>query len=277
MVVVPIVAAAAVTRPLVDTVATAGLLDDQLTGRVSTLLCASSNSTVSCSVPPWNTVALGGLTVTIATGAWVTVSSALPIFPSLVATMFAVPTVTALTTPCAETVATNVLLELHDTARPVSTAPFASSVIAAACAVPTAVMEFGVRVTVTEATGTGITVMEEDPVFPSLVALIVAEPTTWAVTSPFRSTVAIVLSVDDQVTARPVSVLPLTSFVVAVSCCMAPTITLGMAGFTVTVATGTGVTVRVAWPFLVSLVATMCAVPAATDVTNPLDETVATL
>jgi hypothetical protein len=276
IVVVPIVAAAAVTRPLVDTVATAGLLDDQLTGRVSTLLCASSNSTVSCSVPPWNKVALGGLTVTDATGAWVTASSALPIFPSLVAIMFAVPTVTALTTPCAETVATNVLLELHDTARPVSTAPFASSVIAAACAVPTAVMEFGVRVTVTEATGTGTTVIEEGPVFPSLVALIVAEPTAWAVTSPFTSTDAIAGSVDDHVTARPMRTVPLASFVVAVNCCVNPTTTLGLAGLTLTLATGTGVTVRIAWPLFVSLVAVIWAVPAAMDVTNPLDETVAT-
>jgi hypothetical protein len=171
--------------------------------------------------------------------------------------MFAVPTATALTTPCAETVATNVLLELHDTARPVSTAPFTSSVTAAAWAVPTAVIEFGVRDTVIDSTGTAITVMVVDPVFPSLVALVVADPIARAVTSPFTSTDAIALSVDDQVTPRPVSVLPVTSLVVAVSCCVAPTITLGLAGLTLTVATGTGVTVRGAWPILVSLVATM--------------------
>jgi hypothetical protein len=277
IVVVPMVPEAAVTRPLVDTVATAVLLDDQLTGRVSTLWCASSNSTVSCSLAPWNTVALGGLTITVATGAWVTVTGALPAFPSLVPTMFAVPTATALTTPCAETVATNVLLELHVTARPVNTPPLASSVVAAAWDVPTAVIEFGVRDTVTDATGTGITVIEEDPVFPSLVALIVAEPSAWVVTSPFRSTVAIVLSVEDHVTCRPVSVVPLASFVAAVSCWVELRMTFALAGLTLTVATGTGVTVRVAWPVFVSLVAMICALPAETDVTNPPDETVAML
>jgi hypothetical protein len=178
MVAVPIVPEAAVTRPLVETVATAGLLDDQLTVRPeSTLPCASSNTAVSSSLPPCNTVALVGLTVTVATGGWVTVSSALPVFSSLVATMLAVPTATALTTPWVETVATSVLLELHVTARPVNTAPFASSVTAAAWIVPTAVIEFGVKATVTDATGTGTTVIEADPVFPSLVALMVADPT----------------------------------------------------------------------------------------------------
>jgi hypothetical protein len=277
IVVVPMVAAAAVTRPLVDTVATAGLLDDHVTGRVSTLWCASSNSTVSCSLAAWNTVALGGLTVTVATGAWVTVSGALPVFPSLAPIMFAVPIATALTTPCVETVATAGLLELHATARPVSTAPFASSVTAVACAVPTAVIEFGVSDTVTVATGTGVTVIEEAPVVPSLIALIVAGPIAWAVTSPFTSTDAIKGSVDDQVTPRPVSVLPLASFVVAVSCCVEPTATLAAAGLTLTVATGTGVTVSCALPVFVSLIAIMCAVPAATDVTKPLAETVATV
>ena len=53
IVVVPTFAAAAVTKPLAaSTVATPGLLEDQVTARVRTLLCASFNTTVSCSVPP---------------------------------------------------------------------------------------------------------------------------------------------------------------------------------------------------------------------------------
>jgi hypothetical protein len=44
-------------------------------------------------------VILGGLKVIVATGAGVTVIVALPLFPSLVAVMLAVPTVTPLTTP----------------------------------------------------------------------------------------------------------------------------------------------------------------------------------
>jgi hypothetical protein len=174
-------------------------------------------------------------------------------------------------------VATTVALELHVIARPVNTPPFASSVIAIAWDVPTAVIEFEVRDTVTEATGTGITVIEDVPDFPSLVALIDADPSARVVTSPFGSTVAIVLSVEDHVTPRPVSGVPLASFVVAVSCRVDPTITSAVAGLMLTVATGTGVTVRVAWPLFVSLVAMIWARPVPTEVTNPPDETVATL
>jgi hypothetical protein len=58
-------------------------------------------------------------TVTVATGASVTVMLALPVLPSLVAVMLAVPTAIPVTTPCGETMATVVLLELQVTARPV--------------------------------------------------------------------------------------------------------------------------------------------------------------
>jgi hypothetical protein len=81
-------------------------------------------------------VALDGLTVTLATGAGVTVSGAVPVFPSLVAIMLTVPSATAVTTPCAVTVATALLVELQATGRPVNTAPVPSSVTAPACAVP---------------------------------------------------------------------------------------------------------------------------------------------
>jgi hypothetical protein len=276
IVVVPIVPAAAVTKPLADTVPTAGLLDDQLTGRVSTLWCASSNTTVSCSLAPWNTVALGGLTVTVATGACVTVIVALPFLPSLVAVMLAVPTEMAVTTPWAETVATAGVPELHVTTRPVNTPPLASSVVAVAWDVPTAVIEFGERATVTDATGTGITVIDDVPLFPSLVAVMVAPPTETAVTSPALLTVAIAVLLDDHVTRRPVSRLPFASLVSADSCCVDPKITLAVAGFTATVATGTGLTVSCALPAFVSLVAVMWAVPWAWEVTRPLEATVAT-
>ena len=101
-------------------------------------------------------------------------------------------------------------------------------------------------VTVTEATGTGAAemVITDVPVLPSLVAVTVAAPTDTAVTSPFASTDAAALS-DDQVTARPVSTLLLASFSVAVSCCVAPTTALTVAGLTETVATGSGADVRV--------------------------------
>lgn len=75
-------------------------------------------------------------TVTVATGTGggvVTVSVALPDFPSLVATMFAVPAAIAVTAPVVETRARVVSLELHVTTRPVSVFPLASLSVATAC------------------------------------------------------------------------------------------------------------------------------------------------
>src|ERR1035437_476688 len=97
--------------------------------------------------------------------------------------------------------------------------------------------------TVTLATGGGDTVMVEVPVFVSLVAVIVAVPGATAVTSPLALTVALVASDVAHVTARPESVLPLASSVVAVSCCVAPIASDAVVGVTVRLATGIGVTV----------------------------------
>lgn len=59
-----------------------------------------------------------------------TVSVAVPLTLSLVAVIVAEPATTAVTSPDPETVATEVLLETHDIARPVNTLPFASRVTA---------------------------------------------------------------------------------------------------------------------------------------------------
>jgi len=70
--------------------------------------------------------------------------------------------------------------------------------------------------------------------------------------------------------------LSFASLVVAVSCCVWPTI-MGVVGVeTVTEATGIGITLRSADPFFPSLVAVMLALPAAIAVTRPLVDTVAT-
>jgi hypothetical protein len=133
MVAVP--AAIAVTNPVALTLATSVLLEDQVTARpVRGLPLASFVTTVSCwvGVIPRTRVAFAGLTVTVATGAEVTVSGELPVLPSLVATMFAVPALTAETRPEDDTVATEVLSELHVTVRPASERPFASSSVAVA-------------------------------------------------------------------------------------------------------------------------------------------------
>ena len=55
------------------------------------------------------------------------------------------------------------------------------------------------------------------PLFPSLVAVIVAAPAPIPVTSPFPSTLAAPLLPLAQLTLRPVSTLPAESIVVATS------------------------------------------------------------
>src|SRR5437773_10135598 len=83
-----------------------------------------------------------------------------------------------------------------------------------------------------------VTVMEEVPVLPSLVAVIVAEPAATPVTSPLPFTVANAMASLDQVTARPERGAPFASFGIAVSGSVLPACTLADAGVTPTVATG---------------------------------------
>ncbi|HKR09470.1 MAG TPA: hypothetical protein VJS39_09795 [Gemmatimonadaceae bacterium] len=158
------------------------------------------------------------MTVTDATAAGVTVRVALPVLPSLVAVIFAVPGATAVTTPVADTVAIAELSELQVIMRPDSTLPAPSRSVAVACEVPIADIEFGVSATETVATGATATLIEEVADLPSLVAVIVAEPAACAVTSPLASTDATLASLDDQVTARPVRTFPPPSRVSADSC-----------------------------------------------------------
>src|SRR2546427_5736822 len=124
-----------------------------------------------------------------------------------------------------------------------------------------------------DATGTGVTVMADAPLFPSLVAVIVAVPAVFPVTSPLALTVATVALLLAQLTVRPDSRLPLASLGVAVSCTVWPTCTDAVAGFTVTEATGTVLTVIVAVPLCPSVVAVIVDEPAATPVTSPLAPT----
>src|SRR5205809_597095 len=131
-------------------------------------------------------------------------------------------------------------------------------------------------VIVTEATGTDVTVIVEGPLFPSLVAVIVAVPAALPVTSPLALTVATAVFVLPPLTVRPDNGLPLASFEVAVSCTVWPTCTDAVPGLTVTDATGTVLTVIVAVPLCPSLVAVIVAAPAVTPVTTPLPLTVAT-
>src|SRR5438094_5082701 len=132
-------------------------------------------------------------------------------------------------------------------------------------------------VTATEATGTAATVTVALPAFPSLVAVIVAEPAALLVTRPLGLTVATAVLLLAHVTARPVSALPAESFGVAVSCAVCPGVSLAVAGETCTEATGTIATLIVAVAVLLSLVAVIVAEPWVTPATCPVLLTVATL
>jgi hypothetical protein len=212
-------------EPLELTVSTAVLLEIHVTVRaVSRPPLASLVVAVNCCVPPTIMGVTGAETVTAATGAGVTVIVAFPLFPSLVALILAVPSATAVTTPWASTVATAVLFEAQVIVRPVSVLPLASSVVAVACEVPTAVIDVGERATVTVATGAGFTMIVGVglELTDSLVAVIVAVPTPTAVTvagEPLGLTVSAAVLLETQVTTRPVSTVPFASLVVAVSCC----------------------------------------------------------
>src|SRR2546422_1980513 len=100
----------------------------------------------------------------------------------------------------------------------------------------------------TAATGTFATVTVAVPLFPSLVAVIVADPAATPVTTPVADTVAMAGFALVHVIARPVSTLPAASLGVAVSCAVLPTKTFVVAGLTATHADGTEGTLTPAQP-----------------------------
>src|SRR2546427_3222208 len=221
-------------------------------------------------------VAEAGVTATVATGTDVTAIAAVPLCPSLVAVMTAEPAARPVTSPLPLTDAGDGVELVQLTARPESVLPPASVRVAASCCVwPTwIVAEAGVTATV--ATGTVVTVIAAVPLCPSLVAVMTAEPAARPVTSPLLLTDATDGVALDQLTARPVSALPLASFGVAANCCAWPTWTVAEAGGRGTDATGTFVTVIEEVPLCPSLVAVIIADPAAIAGTSPLPLTDAT-
>jgi len=261
-VIVAVPAADPVTSPLALTVATpAALVPHAIVRPVSTFPLASFRLAVSCTVAPTGTLADAGLTTTDATGAGggggsdVTVTVAVPLFPSLVAVIVAVPAATPVTSPLPLTVATPDVPLAQLTVRPFSTFPLASFSVALSCTDCPTVRLADAGLTVTVATGAGgggggggsvVTVTEAVPLFPSLVAVIVAAPAATAVTSPLGDAAAMAGLLDIQATARPLSGLPAESLVAAASCTVPPTCTLIVAGLTATDATGAGITLIMA-------------------------------
>src|SRR5256885_5498272 len=83
-----------------------------------------------------------------------------------------------------------------------------------------------------------VTVIAAVPLWPSLVAVIVAVPPATPVASPLPLTVAAAVLLLAHVTVRPVSVFPAASLVTAASCAVPPTERVADAGLTVTNTTG---------------------------------------
>jgi hypothetical protein len=270
-------AATPVTTPVLDTVATAVLLEAHVITRpVTTVPFKSFVVATSVVVFPCMMVAFAGATVTVPTGTGTIVTDAVPDFPSLVAVIVTGPPIaTPVTTPAFDTVAIDVLLEAHVTTRPVRTVPLMSAVVAVSVPVCPTMIELAGGATVTVATGGGVTVTTDVPDFPSLVAVIVVVPAATPVTTPLADTVAAAVLLDVHTTTRFVTTVPLTSFTVATSVVVWPATTLAVAGATVTLPTAVCVAVTVELPLLPSLVAVIVAEPGATPVTTPVVETVA--
>ena len=151
------------------------------------------------------------------------------------------PTVTPITSPEPDTVATALFEELHVTTRPVNTAPEASRVVAESFTTANGVKDGDAGDTLTVATGGGVTVTIAEPSCPSLEATIVTgPPTVSAVTRPDDETVATAVFVDVHVTVRFARLLPWASFGCAVSCVVCPTTMVLAGGVTATDATGAG-------------------------------------
>src|SRR5438477_8183735 len=122
------------TSPLPFTVATAVLLLDQVTTRPDNgLPFASLGVAVSCTVNPTATLAGDGVTVTEATGASVTVTSDVPLCPSLVAVIVAVPAPTPVTRPMQFTLDYVGLLLDSVTTRPICGFPLVSITFVGIC------------------------------------------------------------------------------------------------------------------------------------------------
>src|SRR5207237_6700050 len=118
------------------------------------------------------------------------------------------------------------------------------------------------------------------PLFPSLVAVIVACPGATAVTSPLPFTMATDPSELIHVTTRPLSTPPFASCNVAKSCTVPPTCRLEDAGLTMTDATGAGggrgSAHTLAVPVPPPRVTVIAAAPAPTPAPSPLPVTMAT-
>lgn len=196
-----------------------------------------------------------------------------PVLPSDSAVIVAVPVVTPVTTPeLGVTVAIAGALVDQLTVRPVSTFPFASRSVAVSCRVDPRRTLPGDGVTVTVATGAGVTVTADDPDTVPIDALTSALPTATPVTRPLALTVAFCVAFDAHWNTTPGKVAFDASRATAVSCRVCPTATVVGLGDTATLVTPTA---TAAVPFTPSLEAVIVTAPAFSPVTRPVLDTTA--
>ena len=159
--------------------------------------------------------------------------------PSLVAVTSLVPTATAVTSPVFDTVATAGVRLSHAIVRPVSVCPAESVVTALSCTVPaTTSVDVGGETT-TALTGGAATVIVAEPLLPSLLAKMVADPSVTPVTSPDDDTVAMFVAEELHCSARPVNTFPSASLITDVSCTVSAMFSEFVGGESCTDATAT--------------------------------------
>ena len=247
------------------------------------LFAASRATTVACVVAPSTRFESGAVTLTEATDGADTVSpNVAGPTPSTVTPIVALPAATALIRPDEETVATPVALLVHTIVRPVSGRMLfaASRATTVPCVLlPVVRLESG-ALTLTDATGTAVTVSRNvaGPT-PSTVTPIVLLPGETALISPDEETVATPVALLVHTIVRPVSgrMLLAASRATTVACVVAPSTRLESGAVTLTEATDGADTVspNVAGP-TPSTVTPIVALPAATALIRPDEETVAT-
>ena len=139
--------------------------------------------------------------------------------------------------PATVTVATLGDVDVQVIARPVSFAPRSSRRTTLAVVVAPSVSVGSASVSATVATGARAIAIGALPDFPSLVAVMVADPAAIADTTPALFTEAIAGADDDQSTVRPVSIAPTPERSSAVAVAVEPTVICAGDIVTVTVAT----------------------------------------
>jgi hypothetical protein len=269
--------AIAVTSPADDTVAIDELDVVHVTVGFGIVLSLAS-LTVGTSVVVSSTDAklrlVGDSVIDVAT--WLTVAVAVAFTDPDVAVIVADPFATAVTSPADETVATPWAEVVHVTVAPEMTLSFASFTVGTSVVVSSTDAKLRlVGASVTDA-ATWLTVVIAVAVSDPEVAVIVAEPSAIAVTSPADETVATPSAEVAHVTVGFGIVLLFASFTVATSVVVSSTdAKLRLVGDSV-IDVATWLTVAVTVALTDPEVAVIVAVPSATAVTSPADETVAT-